>query len=505
MTLRPGSVPWLLRHEARLLWRRSNLAPRKLSAGLLAAGVAAGAQLLGFALAAWLRDGTAALADRLAAANAVLLVMGGLMLSQALDAALATLFERRDLDWLLASPVPLRRVLAARMTVIAASVAVPWLLLLGGVANAMAVAGQPGWLAAYPMVCALALLVAAAGAALAVGVVSVLGLRRARRAVGALGMLAGGVAFLASQSATMLPLSLRATLWRALSPPCCGTPDGLAWWPARALLGDVVPLMAVLLAWLAVAALAARALARRFAAGAILVPPRRGPGAARAARRGVDAGRFRRGTFGTLLRKELRLLRRTPNLLSRVAYQLIYAVPMTAALWRDGGATAALGLGAASVFVAGEAARLLISAAANADEAAELAATAPVPPGAVQRAKMAAAGLGTAAILLLPVLAVAAWRPGLLPALVGGVACVTGSGLLMGVWRPVPARRGDLGASRPRLGGNDWLGLLLSGLWAGAAWLAMDGNALAALPSAVAVAVLAGIRPRGRRIGLGRR
>ena len=505
MIIRPGSVPWLLRYEARLLWRRSNFASRKLSAGVLAAGIVVAAQLAGLGLAAWLRDGTAALADRLAAANAVLLVMGGLMLSQALDAALAALFEQRDLDWLLTSPMPLRRVLAVRMMAIAAAVAVPWLLLLGGVANAMAMAGQPGWLAAYPVVYALALLAAAAGAALAVGLVSVLGLRRARRAVGILGLGVGGVAFLASQSATMLPPALGTALWRALLPSCCGMPDGLAWWPARALLGDAVPLMAVLLLGLAAAALAARALERRFAAGAILAPPRRGPSAARAAGRSMDAGRFRRGTFGTLLRKELRLLRRTPNLLSRAAYQLIYAVPMTAALWRDGGATAALGLGAASVFVAGEAAHLLISAAANADEAAELAATAPVPPGAVQRAKMAAAGLGTAAILLLPVLAVAAWRPGLLPALAGGIACVTGSGLLIGVWRPVPVRRGDLGASRPRLGGNGWLGLLLSGLWAGAAWLAMDGNALAALPSAVAVAVLAGVRPRGSRVGLGRR
>jgi len=505
MTPRPGSVPWLLRHEARLLWRRSSLASRKLSAGLLAAGVAAGAQLAGFALAAWLRDGTAALADRLAAANAVLLVMGGLMLSQALDAALAALFERRDLDWLLASPMPLRRVLAVRMAVIAAAVAVPWLLLLGGVANAMAVAGQPGWLAAYPVACALALLAAAAGAALAVGLVSVLGLRRARRAVGILGLGVGGVAFLASQSATMLPPALRAALWQALLPPCCGMPDGLAWWPARALLGDAAPLMAVLLLGLAAAALAARALERRLAAGAILAPPRRRPGAARAAGRSLDAGRFCRGIFGTLLRKELRLLRRTPNLLSRAAYQLIYAVPMTLALWRDEGMLAALGLGAASVFVAGEAARLLISAAANADEAAELAATAPVPPGSVQRAKMAAAGLGTAAILLLPALAVAAWRPGLLPALAGGAVCVTASGLLMGVWRPVPVRRGDLGASRPGLGGNDMLGLLLSGLWSGATWLAMDGNALAALPAAAAVAVLAGVRPWGWKVGQSRR
>lgn len=500
----PGSIPWLLRHELRMLWRRYDFGTHRVSGAALAVGVAAVAQLVGFGMAVLLRGSTTALADRLALANAVLLVVGGLMLSHAMDAAVAAVFERRDLDWLRASPMPLRRVLLVRMVSLAAVVAGPWLLLLGPVANAMAAGGRPGWLAGYPVLCVLALLATAAGAALAVGLVSALGLRRARRAINALGLLIGGLAFLAAQSAVLLVPGLRAALWRALAPACCGMPSGVAWWPARALLGDAVPLAAVLLLGLGLAASAAGALERRFTTGAALAPP----SLAQAPRRPgtpLDARRFRRSTFQALMRKELRLLRRTPNLLSRAAYMMIYALPAAGAAWRSGGDAAVLGLGAVSVFVAGEAARLLICAAVNTDEAAELAGSAPVPPAAVQGAKMAAAGLGAMAIPLLPVLAVAALRPALLPVLAGGVACVIGSGLLMGIWRPVPVRRGDLGAGLPGTGpvGNGLLGSLVNGCWSAAAWLAMGGDARAALPAALALAVLALVRPRagpgGRR------
>ena len=289
MTLRPGSAGWLLRHELRLVWRRSRLSSRKLSAGVLAAGLAAIAHVIGLGAAAWLLAIAANPADQMAMANIALLVLGGLMLSQSLDLAVSALFERHDLDWLLASPVPLRRVLGTRMLGMAAGVAVPWLLMLGPVANVLAVMDGPGWLAAYPALCALALLAAGGGAAAAVGMVSALGLRRARQAVGVLSLVFGALIFLASQSGTMLTPALRSAVWDALTPPCCGVPDGPAWWPARAALGDPGPLAALVLLGVAVSASAAAALARRFAAGAALDPPSRPRATLRGAGQGVDA------------------------------------------------------------------------------------------------------------------------------------------------------------------------------------------------------------------------
>ena len=496
MTLRPGSVPWLLRHELRLGWRRYRVGARKWSIGLILGVVAVVAQLAGIGMAVLLPATFPALADQLAVLSVVLLAATGLMLSQALDVAMAALFERQDLDWLMASPVPLRQVLVVRMLGIAATVAAIWLLILGATANALAVMGQPGWLAAYPVVGAIALVVAAAGSALAVGLVAWLGLRRARRTVGALGLVIGGVTFLASQSAALLSPELKTSLWQAVSPPCCGVPSGVAWWPARALMGDPAPLAAVLLSALAVASGAAWALARHFAAGAALDPPRP-VGAAQDAGRGLDAGQFRIGRFGALLRKELRLLRRTPNLIGQVMFQLVYAVPGAVALWRDGGLTGAIGLGTISVFVAGEATRLLISTTAGADGAADLAGTAPVRPRAVVAAKMTAAGLGAAALMSLPVLAVGTADPGLVPALVAGLACVTVGGLLLGLWRPIVSRRGDLGARQAGLGINGVLALVTSACWTGATWLAMTGSAWAAVPAGIALAVMAGARPKG--------
>ena len=497
MTPRPGSAGWLLRHELRLIWRRSKLGPHKLSTGILVVGLAAVAHLVGIGAASLLVSSVSGLAGRLAVANAVLLMLGGMMLTQALDAAVSALFERQDLDWLLASPVPLRRVLGARMLGIAAGVAGPWLLMLGPVANMLAVMDRPGWLAAYPALFALGLLAAAAGAGVAVGVVSALGLRRARRTVAVVSLVLGALIFLTSQSGTLLTPALWSALWRALTPPCCGVPAGLAWWPARALLGDPVPLAVLLLLGVATAAAAARILARRFATGAALDPPSRQRDSVRDAKQGVEAGRFRRGAFGALLWKELRLLRRTPTLISRAAFQLVYAVPVGVTMLRDGAPTAALALGSVSVFIAGESARLMISAAAGADEGAELAGTAPISPGAAPRAKMTAAALGTAAVVLLPLLGVALVQPGLLPVLLGGVAGVTGSGLLLGVWRPSPVLRRDLGARGSGMGATDWLGLLVSTCWSGATWLGMVGNIWAALPGGAALTLLAWLRPRG--------
>ncbi len=498
MRLSAGSAPWLLRHELRLLWRRYNLARRWRSGIVLAVGIGVLAQLLGLGAAAWLQDSAATEAGRVTVANIAVLCIAGLMLSHALDVAVASLFERQDLDWLLASPVPLRRVLAVRMMGMAVTIAGPWLLLAGPAANAMAWMGQPGWLGVYPALFALGLLAAAAGTWLGVRLVAATGLRRARRVVGGLSLLTGALAFLASQCAALLTPPLRAAVWDALSPPCCGPPWGVAWWPARALLGEGVPLLALLLAGASAAAAAAVALQRRFADGAALAPPR--PAAAAMEVRPVDAGRFRRGVFGTVLRKELRLIWRTPNLIARAGYQLIYVIPTAGVLWRDGPGAAALGLGTVGVFIAGEAARLFVLAAVG-DEAAELAAAAPVRPGLVQRAKMAAAGVGAAAVALVPGLGVAATRPGLLPVLLCGIGCVTLSGLLLGVWRPGAPRRTDLGGRRPGLADTDWLGLVVGGCWSGATWLVMAGFGwVAAVPAGVAMAVLLAVRRWGGRV-----
>lgn len=495
MTLRPGSSAWLMRHELRLLWRRYNLASRKLSLVILVVGAAVLAQVAGIGVAALLLGGVGTPAGQLAVANIAMLALPAIMLSHALDVAVAALFERQDLDWLLASPVPLRRVLAVRMAGMTITIAGPWMLLVGPVANALALAGQPGWLAAYPVLLALGLLAAAAGTGLGVRLVAAAGLQRARRVVGGISLLVGALAFFVTQVAALMPPAMRAAVWDAASPPCCGMPAGLGWWPARALTGDLAPLLALLLLALAVAGGSARALARRFAAGAALSPPRPA-GAFQAPPR--TAVPFRSGLFRTLLRKELLLLRRTPNLLIRAAYQLIYLVPAVGVMWRDGPAAAALGMATVAVFVAGEAARLMILSAAGGDEAADLAATAPVPPALVRRAKMAAALLVAGSIVALPVLGVAWARPGLLPVLAVSLLCVTASGLLLGVWRPRPVRRSDLGGRPARLADTDWFGLLLGACWSGAAGLAMSGSRWAAAPAGLAVLVLALLRPRRR-------
>ncbi len=463
--LAPGSAPWLLRHELRLAWRRWRAGGRQVATTAAAVLIAALVQVACLFLARWLIDARLPETAWLAGATAVLAFAGLMMLAQALRIAIEGLYERHDLDWLLTSPIPLRRVLAARMAAAVVRVAGTWLLLLvGPLAVGLAVNGRPGALAAYPVLLALALLMTAAGTASAVLLVSLLGLRRARGVVSGLVVVTTSAGFLAGQSHTMLTPAQREALLGAL---LVRHGAGAAWLPARAMLGEPGPLLLVVAVAVAVAALTARALERRFASGAAHDPAAR----TRRAARHQAAPRFRAGAGRALLHKEMRLLRRSPGLLGRTLSQMVYLLPALLPLLR-GAKETLLVAAVATVFVTGEVARILISATISGDGAADLARSAPVPPRGVRRAKVQATGLCLAALLALPLLYVTAERARLLPTLVLGLVGVSGSAVLLAWRRPAASRAGDLGGSRNGLSGSDWLNLAVSASWAGVTWLA---------------------------------
>ncbi len=239
------------------------------------------------------------------------------------------------------------------------------------------------------------------------------------------------------------------------------------WWPARAAIGDIIPLVGVLALSLALLGLAI-----------VLVSPRFGEYALVAA----GAGNFshsasrRQATFraaspqGALRRKEWMLLRRDPWLVSQTLMQMLYLIPPAVLLWHsfdDGNGAYAL-LVPVLVMAAGQLAGGLAWLAISGEDAPDLVATAPVPSSFILRAKVEAV-LGVIAVVFTPLLAVLAFAS-LWHALVAacGIIIATTAATSIQLWfrsqakrsqfrrRQVSSRRGDVrrGFFVDRLGGD---------------------------------------------------
>ena len=372
----------LLRHELRLQWRR--MQGRRFGPALAAVAVLFWAAMHA---PAWLiaREVTRVQISPLteqAVTSAVLLLLTGVMLSQAVGGAIEALYERRDLDWLLTTPVPIRQMLAVRVLALAAGIVWPFLMLLGPVAHTMAYFGRPGLLFLYPVVAVLALAVSALGAMGAVGLVAVFGMKRARTVTGMLAFVMAGLVFLAVQVPRLVTPALQDLLMqRPVTEDAPGMAVLVALWPARAVLGDVAALAQVMAAGLAIAVAVNWFVGRLFLRGIITAESRT---VARPARSQVLLGPPRLRGRRVLVRKEMRLLWRAPDLVGKVLGEVVILFPGLALLW--GGGTS-LALGALPVFAAGGLARRLMLLSAG-DPAAELALSSPMAAGRVERAKL---------------------------------------------------------------------------------------------------------------------
>ncbi len=488
----PGSVPWLLVQEMRLLWRGSVFS--RVHSWAWLAVLAAAALGLGLAGASGALRLQLAAGDRLLTLTLGLAFIFGLMLAQAIQRATELLDGHADLGWLLSSPLPPQRVLALRLVALAGSVALNWIMLLGPVAAGLAVFRHPVALMLLPVLACFGLLAASVGAAVTFVLVPVAGLRRTRALANAAATLVGAVVFLCAQWRTLLSQPTADAVWDRLSPG--DPPSGPAWLPAQILLGEIwklLPFAALSVASLAVASFLLR---RWFASGATqgLIA---GGEATRAHTR--RDRRFAAGLASALLRKEIVLLRRTPGLAGLALYYTIYLIPAAAALWRGGSALNARPFAAAPVLAAGELARLFMSACMVSEAATDLVATAPVRARPIAIAKLEAATIGVAVILGLPILGLVILLPNCIPAMALGLSGVVFCNLLLGLWRPMPIRRSDLRRDRKGWGGLvNLAGMLLSILWSTATWLALRHSRGAVVPVVIAFVALPLLRPRGR-------
>ena len=482
-TPRPGSVAWLVRHELRLELRaRSPRAARILLAFMVAAsiGLHVGAWAL---MKAWPPGELPPVAAYLLGGAAWFSVL--LMLSQAINTSVTALFERGDLDLLLSSPLPTRNVFAARGLGIVASVSLLYVFLLGPVANVGLFMGHPELLAIYPTLLGLALAVSSMGLALTLGLVRLLGARRARSVAQVIGSLVGAAIFLSSQLFNFLGkdgarrLFAQLAQWARTGGPLAL--DAPAWLPGRALMGDLRAMGVVFAVGIVAFVAVVHFAHRRFLAGtqeSVTGGARRGATAPR-----TGSARFRAGLWRTVLVKEWRLILRDPQVISQTLMQVLYMTPMLFIIGRHASAITPL-LVPAMVYLACSLATNIAWITVAAEESPELLGTAPQAMARLRRLKILAA-LMPVWVLVSPLAAWLAWTLPLQALIL--VGCTLGSTLCVGasqVWYPRQGKRGDL---KKRAQGNGPLGLLeLVGIasWAWLAWCL--GSALAWAPAAAA-------------------
>jgi ABC-2 type transport system permease protein len=404
----PGSALWLLGHEMRLYWRnfRGGRAGKG-ARGLISLIVVAAMLLGGGVLAALGLHDVQVPINPISISLAALAtaVVFTLMLSQTLSASSEALYERNDLDLLFSSPIGPAKVLFVRSLGVAGGVVTIFALIVTPLLLPSIVWGHPGWIGVLGVLGALALASTAAGVVLAMMLFALIGPRRTRTVAQVLAALVGAAFFLVSQTRTILGEQKSNSLFAEITRQAQEGrlhPAPIMSLPLRAMLGEPLPLLALLAGSALLFWLAASALGRRFSDAAAAT---QGKTAARPAkvRQGEARRAFAAGPFLATLRKELLLISRDAALLSQVLLRVLYLIPTALVLSRNAahGAGPALAGGAGVVaFLAGQVAGSLAWITLSAEEAPDLLAVSPARIRTLRRAKIAAALIPVALFLV---------------------------------------------------------------------------------------------------------
>ena len=508
MRAMPGSAVWFAQHESRLAWR-DWLA--MLSAGrrerLWKAAIGVGVFVVVMHAVAYSLVGRLASAPpdkpMLVAISASLLLSWLLMVSQAMESMTRAFYSRSDLDLILASPVAAHRLFAVRIATVALAVALMALPLALPFIDTLIVRGGWRWLGAYGVVVAMGAAAAALAVALTVALFRSIGPKRTRLTAQVLAAVIGAAFVIGVQVAAIVSYGtlsrtdvLQSDAVLELTPGV----DSVFWWPARAVLGEGVPLLGVVAASLMLLAAAIALVAPRFGQYAVAATSAEGNRASRARQ---PIGFRPTSPRRALRRKEWMLLRRDPWLMSQTLMQMLYLVPPAVMLWRSFGS----GGGAFNLLVpvlvmaAGQLAGGLAWLTISGEDAPDLVATAPVRARLVLGAKVEAV-LGIIALVFVPfvaALAVVTPRHALVTGV--GVAVAATAATAIQLWFRTQAKRSQFRRRQVSSRLATFAEAFSSIAWAATAAIAAVSVLLAAVPALVALLLLAGawfISPRPR-------
>lgn len=499
--MRPGSFAWIAGHELRLAWRDfASMATggrrrRAVGVVLLVGGFAA--------FMHWLANLTVGGYADAGPDKQTLTVIGGaivlawsLMLSQSLEQVTRAFYSRSDLDLLLSSPLSARKLFTVRIVAIAFATMAMALLLIAPFINVLAWHGGAHWLAAYGAVVAMGASATAAAVVVTDFLFRRIGPRRTRHvsqilaaAIGAVFVIGVQVVAIVSHRSLSRFDILRSEMLVTHTPGL----DSALWWPARAVLGDGVALVAVLFIAVALFAAAIAVLSVRFARHASGTV---GAASGGRARRGSAAVFRRRKPGAVLRRKEWMLLRRDPWLMSQSLMQVLYLIPPALLLWINFGRGSDVLVVVVPVLVmaAGLLAGGLAWLAISGEDAPDLVAAAPVRSGLVLRAKVEAV-MAVVACLFTPFLLVVALGSLQIAAVAAaGIVVSALSAIRIQLWFRSRARRTHFRRRHTSSRVATFAEALSSIAWAGTVGLAAAGTWFAAAPAGIALLVLLGAR-----------
>ncbi len=375
--------------------------------------------------------------------TATLLLAWLLMISQAMESMTRAFYARADLDLILASPTAAHKLFAIRISTVALTVAAMAVPLAGPFIDMLILRGGIRWLGGYGVIIAMGTAAAALAVAMTVALFRAIGPKRTRLVAQVVAAVIGAAYIIGLQVAAILShgtLSQASVLQSDALFAFAPDVGSVLWWPARAALGEAVPLAGVLIFSFVLLAVAVALVAPHFGDYAVAAAGADNAPAIRAQRRTT----FRiTSPRRALRRKEWILLRRDPWLVSQTLMQMLYLVPPAVLLWRsfEAGGGAVNLLVPVLVMAAGQLSGGLAWLTISGEDAPDLVATAPVPAGFVLRAKVEAV-LGIIALIFAPLVVVLSvvspWH-----ALVtgAGVAMAAASATAIQLWFRTQAKR----------------------------------------------------------------
>lgn len=493
------SLSWFVRHEVRLAWREwiamltGGRRGRKRAAMIGLVAFAAIMHLPAWAVIGRFADLTLPLdKSSLIVLTATIALAWALMLSQAIESVTRVFYARADLDLIMSSPVRLTNIFSIRIAAIALSVTAMALLFAAPFIDVLIFCGGARWFAAFGVVIAIGMSAAATAIAVTLILFRVIGPSRTRLVAQIVAAVVGAGFVIALQIAAILSngtLSRFAVLTSDSAMGFAPDADSLLWWPARAALGDTEALLLLLAGGLVMLGAVMAVFSPRFADTAISVSAR-----GTASRAGVRAKSFRGGSRQQALRrKEFVLLKRDPWLLSQSLMQLLYLVPPALLLWRSfsDSAVAVILVTPVMVMAAGQLAGGLAWLTISGEDAADLVATAPLPPASVIRAKIEVVVIAIAAVFapLLTALAFAAPVQAVITAC--GVVIATVSATAIQLWFRVQAKRSQFRRRQTSSRIATFAEAFSSIGWAATAALALAVPLAAAISGVLTAAIMA--------------
>jgi ABC-2 type transport system permease protein len=435
--------------------------------------------------------------------SGIMLMFWSLMLSYAMELVTRVFYSPSDLDLILTSPVNPRKIFSVRISRIAVEVALLAMLLAAPSIDVLALLGGARWLVAYGVVAAMGAVAAALAVALTVALFRTIGARRTRLIAQIVAAVIGAAFVIGLQIAAIfsygsLSLAPLQSAWLIAHVPHIGSP---IWWPARAVLGEPVPLLLVAVISIGLLGAVIPLFAGRFgdhvvaAAGVsqTVVRQRRWPKT------------FRRSSASRMLRhKEWKLLARDPWLMSQTLMQILYLLPPALFLWLTFHSLtddAYVLLVPMMVMAAGHLGGGLAWLSISGEDAPDLVATAPISAQRIVWAKIEAV-MGAVAFIFAPLVALLAFAS-VRPALVAGmgVLVAAAAATLIQLCLRTQARRSQfrhrhLASSRIATFAEAFSSIS----WAATAALAAAGNRLVLLPAIIAISILCGVRLIGQPV-----